>query len=386
MNLALFPPLGGSLTALEQTGQLARFATSYLPLYAARFERVYYCSYRDERACDFPAAQLPARFQLLANEQTLPPHLYAWRMVRSQTGALATCHVSRVLQATGIVPAWLAKRRWGSPIAVTYGYHYAALAKREGQQARALYYAMLTRLTLRTADAIIVTTEGVARELGGSTAPGQVYLIPNGVNLRQFYPAERLPDGAPPTVLFVGRLSTEKDPITLLRAAYHLQQAGMPVRLALVGDGPLRKQVIQQGQQLGVDIHFYGTVSHDQLPELLRGGRAFVLPSFSEGHPKALLEAMACGLPVVVSDIPGNRSVVDPGANGLVFPVGDDGALAEQLSRALSDYELAEALGRAAHTTIECGYDLEALVGREVALLHDLALAKTRRSGDHAAT
>lgn len=165
-----------------------------------------------------------------------------------------------------------------------------------------------------------------------------------------------------------------------LPAAAHRLQPEMRIRLVFIGDGPLRTPLAQQAERLGVDAHFHGTVSHDRLPELLRGANAFVLPSYSEGHPKALLEAMACGLPVVVSDIPGNRSVVEPDANGLIFPPGDDVRLAAQLATVLGDRAQAATLGRAAHATITQHYDLDNLVGREVALLRDLALTHHSRA------
>ncbi|MCC6166439.1 MAG: glycosyltransferase [Caldilineaceae bacterium] len=374
MNLALFPPLGGSFTALQETGQLARFASSYLPRYAETFTRLVYGSYRDERLADFPSLHSTPQLTLLPNARRQNAHLYAWRMAGQHAAALATCQVSRVFQATGIVPAWQAKRRWRIPIVATYGYHYADLARRSGHTSRAVYYTLLEQLTLRRADAVIVTTAPIARYVQRFMPTDRVHLIPNGVNLRQFYPAAQLPEG-PPTVAFLGRLSPEKNPQSLLAAAHRLQ-AATPLRLAFIGDGPLRDTLAQEAQRLGVDAHFYGTVSHDQLPELLRAANAFVLPSYSEGHPKALLEAMACGLPVVASDIPGNRSVVEPGANGLVFPPGDSAALAAQLAVALGDREQAHRLGRAAHAAIVQHYDLDNLVGREVALLVELAQAQ----------
>lgn len=374
MNLALFPPLGGSFTALQETGQLARFASSYLPRYAETFTQLYYGSYRDESLADFPSLRSTPQLALLPNTRHQNSHLYAWRMAGQHAEALATCQVSRVFQATGIIPAWLAKRRWRIPIVATYGYHYAGLARQGGHTARAVYYTLLEQLTLRRADAVIVTTAPIARYVQRFMPAGRVHLIPNGVNLRQFYPAAQLPDG-PPTVAFLGRLSPEKNPQSLLAAAHRLQ-ATTPVRLAFIGDGPLRATLAQEAQRLSVDAHFHGTVSHDRLPELLRAASAFVLPSYSEGHPKALLEAMACGLPVVASDIPGNRSVVEPGANGLIFPPDDSAALASQLAVVLNDREQAARLGRAAHAAIVQHYDLDGLIGREVALLVELAQAQ----------
>jgi glycosyltransferase involved in cell wall biosynthesis len=371
MNLALFPPLGGSLTSLQQTGQLARVTSSYLPRYAQAFDALYYCSYALEQRDNFGAGGFPTHFHVLPNARAEQRHVYAWRMAGRHAGRLATCHVGRVFQATGIVPAWLAKRRWGLPLATTYGYHYAKLAQRERRHGTALYYEMLQRLALRVSDAIIVTTEGLARELGRAVDAARIHLIPNGVALDQFYPSAT-PARGQPRIVFIGRLSPEKNVASLLRAVQRLQPEIRPV-VELAGDGPLRTALAHQADELQVQVNFLGVVGHERLPELLRQAHAFVLPSYSEGHPKALLEAMACGLPVVASDIPGNRSLVEDAQNGLLFAVDNDEQLAGALGRVLNDPSLAASLGLAARQTIVGRYDLAALIDREVDLLRALA-------------
>src|SRR5207244_9575786 len=107
-----------------------------------------------------------------------------------------------------------------------------------------------------------------------------------------------------------GRLVPQKDLETLIRAV-----AGVPrnLRLCFVGDGPKRGELGRLCTDLGVDCAFAGVVGHGELPEILSRSRCFVLPSRFEGHPKALLEAMAAGLACVASDISGVRDLADGG-------------------------------------------------------------------------
>jgi glycosyltransferase involved in cell wall biosynthesis len=104
----------------------------------------------------------------------------------------------------------------------------------------------------------------------------------------------------------------------------------------------------------------------------------FVLPSLVEGHPKALIEAMSCGLPCVVSACEGNREVVEDGRTGLIFEATDTGQMVRQLERAIQDKRLAREMGRAAREKVLRSYDLERLLRMEVDVLL-LAVTKRRR-------
>jgi glycosyltransferase involved in cell wall biosynthesis len=106
---------------------------------------------------------------------------------------------------------------------------------------------------------------------------------------------------------------------------------------------------------------------------LMAAADAFVLASFTEGHPKVLLEAMAAGTPCIASDCDGNRSLVAEGRTGLLFDAHRPDELAAQLDRVLSDADLAAGLAAAAREQVTSRYDLGALVATEIALLKRLA-------------
>jgi len=205
-----------------------------------------------------------------------------------------------------------------------------------------------------------------------------VELIPNGVDTRRFRPAEVPLDrgvGAPRRVLYVGRLSAEKNLSALVRAAGMLR-ARTPVRLVMIGAGPLAASLRAEAGAAGVSLELPGVIDQTALPSVYAAADAFVLASFTEGHPKALLEAMSVGRPCIVSDCDGNRSLVREGETGLLFDPHRPDALAAALARVLGDAPLAAALGKAARELIVERYDLAALVQREVTLLRSVARAR----------
>jgi glycosyltransferase involved in cell wall biosynthesis len=104
----------------------------------------------------------------------------------------------------------------------------------------------------------------------------------------------------------------------------------------------------------------------------------FVLPSFTEGHAKALLEAMSCGVPCVASNVGGNRAAIVDGRTGLLVDPADVGALADAIERLITDRALARRLGEAARREVVERYDLSAIVTREIALLRTLGARRAR--------
>lgn len=379
MKLALFPPPGGGLKTLQQSGQLSRLTDYYLPVYARAFDEVFYFSYLNEAFSDYGVTAPGPQVHLVPNRSTQSHRIYAFTLARQQARWLAMCAVSRVFQATGILPAWRAKQRWGIPVVITYGYRYTEFARAEHRWMAWAYTTVLERLALRVADAIIVTIGELVDYVNRYVPHSRIYLIPNGVDIERFTPSSHAPRVQKPSILFVGRLAPQKNLLCLLRAIAEVQQT-LSVRLDLVGNGPLREKLGQEAQTLGLDAHFHGTIPHEQLPGFYRGADVFVLPSHLEGHPKALLEAMACGLPVIVSDAPGNRAVVTNEVNGLTFPTDDAPSLAKRMRDVLLEPELARRLGAQARQTIARQFNLADLLQQEIAVLQQMASETTPNS------
>ena len=179
-------------------------------------------------------------------------------------------------------------------------------------------------------------------------AEEQSYLVMGtGVDINKFHPTPKNNDI--PVVLFSSRLLVTKGLIEYINAISILKQKGLKARFAIAGiPDPGNPASIPQGQldswkQNGF-AEWWGW--QDDMPTTLSKADIFCLPSYREGIPSALLEACACGLPIVTTDVPGCRDVVTDGMNGLLVPVRDSQALADALERLLNDPAMRSKMGQ----------------------------------------
>jgi glycosyltransferase involved in cell wall biosynthesis len=198
------------------------------------------------------------------------------------------------------------------------------------------YEPLLLRAVLRGAAAVAVLTEEhrsmVTEQFGVEST--RVEIIPNGVDETFLYDGQRFLHGKP-RLLFVGRLAIQKNLILLLRA---LNGISHQFETTLVGDGELETDLKQAvGEMRLENVRFHGIADGAELRELYRSADVFVLPSEREGMPLVLLEAMAMGLPIVATDIPGNRDLVVDGQNGLLVPPEDPMSLRQALLHITAD-------------------------------------------------
>lgn len=210
-----------------------------------------------------------------------------------------------------------------------------------------LYERTVGRWVLKTSTAVIAVSRDVvdrAVELGAPSPA--ITIVPNAVDHARFRPPPE-PRRAPVVIGFVGRLVDNKAPQVLLKALAMLRpEHDFSVRI--VGDGPLRGQLEALAEASGLRgrVEFLGHLD-DVAPELA-AMHVMVRPSKTEGMSLAVLEAMAAGCAVVVSDIPANSAVVRHRETGLVFRRGSPGALAAELRVLLADPETIGRLGRSA--------------------------------------
>ncbi len=236
----------------------------------------------------------------------------------------------------------------------------------------------LTRFMMPAAfrcDRLVATNPTIARELSAAGVPKErIVRLTNGVeNDIQSHKADYAIE-SPTRLLFVGRLHEQKGVDVLLEAFQHLVKRfpDKDLRLDLLGDGPLRKDLESLAVELGIaqQVDFVGQC--DTVSRYLRSADIFVLPSRAEGISNALLEAMACGLPVVASRIPGNVDVVCDRRNGLLFAANQAESLFEAVSELLTDAQLRAQLGTEARRTVEAEFSLDSVSDRYIALYREL--------------
>jgi glycosyltransferase involved in cell wall biosynthesis len=187
----------------------------------------------------------------------------------------------------------------------------------------------------------------------------KMHVIRLGVEPEVFSPsARKTEDGDPLTILCVGRLVPAKGQMILLEACRELRDKGRVFRLVLVGNGPDRKGLERFAVQHNLPVTFAGACSHAETLQRLRGADVFVLASFAEGVPVALMEAMAMEVPCVSTIIAGIPELIRGGIDGVLVSPSSVEELAEALDRLLLNRALRLELGRAGRLRVLDRYNL----------------------------
>ena len=165
----------------------------------------------------------------------------------------------------------------------------------------------------------------------------------------------------PVKLLYVGRLAAEKGVPVLLRSLIALKNEGHEFHLTLLGDGPERAALEAEVKAQGLErmVHFGGFASQETVRSTLQASDVFILPSFAEGVPVSLMEAMACGVPVIGTNVGGVTELIEHGVSGLVVAPSDEVALKNAIFSYLSNPALRESVKQAARKVVESQFNLE---------------------------
>jgi len=235
----------------------------------------------------------------------------------------------------------------GIPTVVT---NHGLISQTAPSWVQKVFNPTLGKFTFEAGDRILCYTETDKQRLQARGIKTDISVVPNGIDCDRFEP-----NGGEPKqqLLFVGRLKKGKGPHYLLEAFSELAPEYPNLTLKLVGDGPLRDNLEEQAVEFGISdrVELLGEVPNDELPELYNESLAFVLPSLNEGLPRTVLEAMACGKPVVTSDLEQLRPIVD-GAGYTIEP-GSPMALTNALNEILEANGQLESFGDRARDLVE---------------------------------
>jgi glycosyltransferase involved in cell wall biosynthesis len=243
----------------------------------------------------------------------------------------------------------LAARRLRIPaIAVSRGWTSESLKVR--------LYEALDRWHLRWMDRVVCVSEGQAQRVRQAGVPaGRVLVIHNAIQSERFQEVEhsrrQMLEGffaQPPSYLIgaAGRLSPEKGFDVLIESATHVVQQSPSVGFLLFGDGPLRDALARQVEGAGLGDAFALAGFRDDLDQILPSLDLLVLPSYTEGLPNVVLEALAAGVPMVATAVGGTPEVIEDGVSGYLVPPGDPSSLAQTILRALASETDRRAMGQ----------------------------------------
>jgi colanic acid/amylovoran biosynthesis glycosyltransferase len=189
------------------------------------------------------------------------------------------------------------------------------------------------------------------------------------------------PVPARPRLVTVGRLAEQKGQLLLVEAAARLRDRGPDFELVIVGDGPMRVEIQQLIDRLGLRdrVRITGFLDNRAVRRELEAARALVLPSFAEGLPVVIMEALALGRPVIATHIAGIPELVEPGRNGWLIPAGAVEPLVEAMAEALAaDPDELDRMGRAGAARAVLQHDAAAEAGKLAALIEGLGATGDR--------
>lgn len=259
--------------------------------------------------------------------------------------------------------------RWQKPILLRCGYvHGESLEKMQGRTPKTLRYQEKEARAFRAATHCQVPTAELAEwvRMNYAVSGEKISIVPNFVDTTVFRPAD---DGVgkPSSVISVGRLSPVKRFDLLIDACSGIEDC----RLTIVGEGAERERLLALSRERKVCLDLPGNIPNEQLPALLAQHRVFALPSSWEGHPKALIEAMACGMACVGTDSPGITNVIEPGKNGIVTGA-TPGELRAAIQLLLESCEKRKSIGHDARKFVEDNYAFRIVIDRELEIAESL--------------
>jgi glycosyltransferase involved in cell wall biosynthesis len=378
MQLALFFTRGISLEIWLNTGLFDREKQSYEEhLRRGHLRKVYWLTYGVNDAA--VASELKAAGRLHPDIVVLPMArffsggwgclLYSFLMPLFCRRWLKSVDIFKTNQMDGSWAAVLAKWLYRKPLVVRTGYTWSLLRKtHNAPQRRQRLIKIAERLAYKNASVVTVTTQTQANYILENyfLSEETVRVMPNYVDTKFFTPTESASRYAD-RLVFVGRLNEEKNLFNLIEAV-----AKIGLTLDIYGNGELYDKLLAHAKKLNAKVNFMGVVPNNELPAILNRYRWYILPSLHEGMPKTLLEAMACGLVCIGTNVEGINQIIEDGVNGYLAKGTQANALVEVIKRATQlprDSITAEGIRR-----VRSNFSLETVAEREKEIIANLKI------------
>lgn len=370
INLVLFFTRGISLLQWDKIGIFEREVALYKRIQGEGID-VTFVTYGDAQELSY-AKRLPG-IRILCNRWGLPLKHYEKLLIILHSWHLLRADVFKTNQTNGADIALHAARIYHKPLIARCGYMWSYFVSHEyGDDSELKQRAQkIEKQVFTNADRVVVTTRQMKQHIMEKygVTNSKVEIIPNYVQTDVFRPNKNdtLRQGH---ILFIGRLEYQKNLFALFEAIQ-----GLDVELNIVGDGSQRKDLEKLALENKINVQFLGNRPHTELPQYFNKAEIFILPSLYEGHPKALLEAMSCGVPVIGTNVPGIRELICHRETGYLCGTSPS-EIRTAIQEVLSDKKLQIKLGENARKFVVYNFSIERILDMELKLIKELTIGK----------
>lgn len=268
------------------------------------------------------------------------------------------------------IPIWI-KKYFGKKLIVRCGYLHSYFIKNQSKDQKAINEAIqLEKKAFSCADMGIVTSSWqcdiVIKQY--NIEPAKIKVIPNYVVTDVFKPHPEIQKKY--DLIFVGRSGNQKNINNLLKAIQYLKTKNRNISLVMIGGCCDNNEIRKIVNQYRLNVTYKGNMSNFELPYVLNQAKVFILPSYYEGHPKALLEAMSCELPCVGSDVVGIKEDIQNMETGYLCKT-DYKSIANAIETVLSDDLLQKKIGNNAREYILKNYSIDEIFKMELEVIQE---------------
>lgn len=361
-NLGLFLTEKNGLQTWDKTGILSREIAPYNIL-ANYFNKIFIFSYGDEADLEYQnyfvsnIKIVPKNTRMrLKGYYWLLPFIH-WKKIRQCRFLKTNQFKSRAALIAKIINPW-------AKLFLRSGYLPSLFEKQQTGKA-GLFLRWWEKIAFQMCTLGVVASEADKNYLLRSykIKPEKIKVIPNYIDTNLFGPdSQKKYDDC---VIYVGRLHEQKNLYSLVKALADTQ-----IRLDIVssqrsGEAAIKNQLAETANQNKVKIKFLGRIDNEKLPQVLNQYKVFVLPSLYEGTPKALLEAMSCGLACLATDVAGNREIVENNKTGILTNT-DPESLRVGILKLVNNQSLQRELGKSAREFVVSNFSLASQIKKEV--------------------
>lgn len=372
-RLMLLFTYGGRLENWEELGLIDRELSYYEKMFDAGLKCVDLMTYGHGKT----RCKIDKRFHVLPKKWVNHELIYSFLAPIAHWNAFKQCDIMKTNQSQGAWVGWLVKIiMWQKKLVVRCGWVRTEdmMRKDEGRSGlNLLWHQLVEYLAFKFADAIIVVSkidrDYISQHYGIRLS--KFTIIPNSIdtNLYQYMP-KKVSACEPKRILLIGRLVEMKNYQNLIKAVDGLDNV---LEVVIAGDGSYRQELEKIATTVNATVRFLSVIPNNQVPLQLSQSDIFVLPQlYASGMPKVILESMAVGVPVICSDIPVHRNLIENAKNGFLCGKTVDSIRQVLIQVCNMNSEQRDKLVNEARKAVEQFYDMSVNAKKELALFHSL--------------